>query len=246
MLKKLFLTLMVAAFFLSCSDEKKEQAMQSQIDSLRVELRSSQETASTLQEVGLLIDSIDANRQLLRTDMVEGTSMTNYKSRLQDINDYVKQTQNKLAELEKSSRNSKVFAGTIKKLRADLAARMQQITALETEVQRMREENMGLARNVSQRDSLLAVGNETIRMREERLAQLETEVQELNVKSKNDQAEAYFNQAVALEKAADRTRFAPKKRKETKREALELYKMAHSLGKEEAQAKIQELEKEVS
>ena len=61
----------------------------------------------------------------------------------------------------------------------------------------------------------------------------------------NVQADMYFAQAQALETAAQRTKFAPRKKKETKREALELYKLAYSLGKAEAQNRIDELEKEV-
>ena len=48
--------------------------------------------------------------------------------------------------------------------------------------------------------------------------------------------------AQAIETAAERTRLAPRKKKETIKEALDLYKKALSLGKNEAQAKITELE----
>jgi proline dehydrogenase len=246
MIRRSILALSVIGLLFSCGNEKKERAMQTQIDSLKTELQTSQETAQTLQEVGVLIDSIDANRQLLRTDMVEGTSYKDYKSRLQDISSYVRQTQSKIDELEKSAKNSRIYAGTIKKLKADLLARTEQIAALEAEVQRIRTENQSLAKNVSERDSLISINNETIKVKEENLLALESRVQEMNVQSKNNQAEAYFKQAEALEKAAERTKFAPRKKKETKREALELYKLALSLGKTEAQSKIEELEKEVS
>ena len=245
MIKNFILGIAVVSMLWSCRDEKRETALQNQIDSLQTELTSSQETAQTLEDVGVLIDSIDASRQLLRTDMVEGTSYKNYKERLQGISSYIKETQDKIAELEKSAKNSRIYAGTIKKLKADLEARSQQIAMLEQEVQKIRSENSALSRNVSQRDSLIQVNNETIKVREENLAALESRVQEMNVQSKNEQANAYFAQAIALEKAADRTKFAPRKKKETKREALELYKMALSLGKEEAQAKINELEKDL-
>jgi hypothetical protein len=246
MIKRFILALSVVGLLFSCRDEEKEKALQSEVDSLRTELHSSQETAQTLQEVGVLIDSIDAGRQLLRTDMVEGTSYKDYKNRLQDISAYVKETKSKLAELEKSAKDSKAFAGTIKRLKMDLEQRTRQIAALEQEVAKMRGENDQLVRNVSARDSLLTIGNETIKMREESLTALETRVEEMNVQSKNDQAESYFAQAKALEKAADRTKFAPKKKKETQREALELYKAALSLGKTEAEKKVKELEKEIS
>jgi chromosome segregation ATPase len=246
MIKRFILGLAVVGLLFSCGNEKKEKALQSQVDSLKTELHESQETSQTLQEIGVLIDSIDASRQLLRTDMVEGTSYKDYKNRLQDITAYVKETQNKIADLEKTAKNSRVFAGTIKRLKADLAQRTQQIAVLEQEVQNVRNENQSLSRTVSQRDSLINVSNETIKVREENLAALEARVQQMNVESKNSQADAYFAQAQALEKAAARTKFAPRKKKETKREALELYKMALSLGKTEAESRIQKLEKESS
>jgi hypothetical protein len=245
MIKKFILGLSVVGMLWGCRDEAKERAMQTQIDSLQTELHTSQETAQTLQDVGVLIDSIDAGRQLLRTDMVEGTSYANYKERLSGISKYVKETQAKIADLEKSAKNSRIYAGTIKRLKADLEARTQQIAMLEGEVAKVRNENQSLSRTVTQRDSVINVSTETIKVREENLAALESRVQEMNVQSKNDQATAFFNQAQALEKAADRTKFAPKKKKETKREALELYKMALSLGKSEAQAKVEELEKDL-
>lgn len=245
-MKKIILALSFVGLLFSCRDEQKERALQTEVDSLKTELQSNQETAATLQEVGVLIDSIDASRQLLRTDMVEGTSYKDYKNRLQDISAYVRETQSKIADLEKSAKNSKVYAGTIKRLKADLEARSQQIAALEVEVQKMRSENQALSRNVSDRDSLISVNNETIKVREENLTALETRVEEMNVQSLNNQADAYFAQAQALEKAALRTKFAPRKKKETQKEALELYKMALSLGKTEAEGKVKKLEKAIS
>jgi len=56
---------------------------------------------------------------------------------------------------------------------------------------------------------------------------------------------AFHAQGQALEEAANRTKLAPKKKKETYREALELYKKAQSLGSDKAKAKVDELTKKV-
>jgi len=48
-----------------------------------------------------------------------------------------------------------------------------------------------------------------------------------------------------VEEAANRTKLAPRKKKETLREAVELYKKALSLGKSEAQDNITALEKKL-
>ena len=63
--------------------------------------------------------------------------------------------------------------------------------------------------------------------------------------SKVNEADAYFKQAQAVEETAKRTKFAPRKKKRTRQEALELYKMALFLGKEEAQPRIAALEKKL-
>jgi chromosome segregation ATPase len=246
MIRKIVFGLAIAGAFWSC-DTKEKQRLQSQVDSLRTELHTSQQTAATLQEIGVLIDSIDANRQLLRTDVVEGTSYSDYKSRLKDINSHIKETQAKIAQLEKSVKSAKgSYAATIKRLKNELEMSTQQIAALQSEVEKMRGENETLAMTVSQRDSSIMKNEETIKMREQDVANLEKNVEDINAANKASQADLYFAQAQALETAADRTKFAPRKKKETKREALELYKLSLSLGKTEAQAKIDELEKDIS
>jgi hypothetical protein len=58
-------------------------------------------------------------------------------------------------------------------------------------------------------------------------------------------ANLYFEQAEALEMAADRTQFAPRKKRAAREEAIELYKLSLSLGKTEAEQKISELEKTI-
>lgn len=245
MIRKFILGLAVVGLLWGCNNKQKEIALQSEIDSLRTELQESQETTEALQEVGVMIDSIDASRQLLRTDMVEGASYQDYKNRLASIQEYVKESQAKIAELEKNTQRTRGYAGTIKRLKADLEETSQKLTLLEEEVKSVRADNQTLTRTVSSRDSIISINEETLRDREENLASLESQMQELNVESKNFQAEAYFSQAQAMEEAAKRTQFAPRKKKKAQQEALELYKKALELGKDEAQTKVQKLEKDL-
>ena len=67
MLRNIVICSMVAAMFISC-DKKEKTEMQTKIDSLQTELEISQKMANTLTEVGSMIDSIDASRQLLRVN----------------------------------------------------------------------------------------------------------------------------------------------------------------------------------
>ena len=245
MIQKFILGLAFVGILWGCNNKQKEAALQSEIDSLRTELQESEQTAQALQQVGAMIDSIDASRQLLRTDMVEGASYQDYKNRLASIQEYVKESQEKIAELEKTAQRSRGYAGTIRRLRADLEQTTKMLTTLEDEVKNIRTENRSLSRTLTARDSVLTINEETLKQREDNIASLETEMQELNVESKNFQAESYFKQAQALEEAADRTQFAPRKKKRTQQEALELYRKALELGKDEAQAKVEELEKDL-
>src|SRR6187431_3742161 len=109
---------LVAALF-SC-DTKEKAILQHKVDSLNVELQASNQVAEQMQEVGNMIDSIDASRQVLRTQVVEGTTYADYSNRLKEINAYVKETQNKITEMEKTVKNQKGLTATLKKLRADI------------------------------------------------------------------------------------------------------------------------------
>lgn len=248
MLRKLLFAIPVAALVVGCGTKEREM-LQSQVDSLKVELETSQAMAQTLAEVGAMMDSIDASRQLLRVNMVEGTTYSDYSSRMKDINGYVKETQKKIDDLEKSLKTSKAsanaFSKTIKKLKADLEAKTVEIAGLQEQVDKYRNENQNLITTVGMQEAELADKATEIETKTQELALIEARVQELMIQSKMTEADAYYARGQAVEEAAARTKLAPRKKKETLREAVELYKKALSLGKTEAQDKITELEKKL-
>jgi len=248
MVKQLLLVLAAGTLMTGC-DTGGAEKLQTQIDSLTAELQTSQEFAQTLQEVGVMMDSIDANRQLLRVNMVEGTTYEDYSSRMKDINNYVKDTQRKIEDLEKSLKKSKgatnTYAATIKKLKADIEAKNAEILALQEQVDKFRNENENLVSTVSLQSKEIDDQEQELQTKRQELALIESRIQELMVQGKVNEADQYFARAEAVELAANRTKLAPKKKKETFREAIELYKKALSLGKSEAQAKIDELEKRI-
>jgi tetratricopeptide (TPR) repeat protein len=86
---------------------------------------------------------------------------------------------------------------------------------------------------------------EEITMKLEELELIENRILEIMKKSQMTEADSYFALGEALEEAARRTKLAPKKRKETYKEAIEIYKKAIAFGREDAQAKIDELEKKI-
>lgn len=248
MFRNLLLALPVVIIFISC-DTKEKESLKTEVDSLKRELQTSNEMAQTLTDVGTLMDSIDANRQLLRVNMVEGTTYSDYSTRMKDINSYVKETQSKIEDLEKSLKtsksNSNAFARTLKKMKADLESRTQEIAMLQEQVDKYRNENENLVNTVGLQEAEIADKQELIETKSQELALIEARVQEIMIQSKMSEADAYFTRGQAVEEAANRTKLAPRKKKETLREAVELYKKALSLGKNEAQDKITDLEKRI-
>ncbi len=242
---KLLYLLLIPAFVMSCQTKEKE-ALQLQVDSLKTELEQSMQATKTLSEIGVLLDTIDASRQLLRVNLEQGTPYDDYAERLKDVNNYIQTTREKIESLEQnlktSSANARAFSKTVKQLKADLAKKGEEVAFLQEQVEKFRNENQNLIITVDLQDAEIADKQAQIDAKAQELALIEARVQELMIQSKVSEAEAYYTRAQAIEKAADRTKLAPKKRKETLREAIDLYKKALSLGKNEAQAKITELE----
>lgn len=245
MINKLVFVLLVGVLFMSCGGGEKEK-LQGTIDSLTQQLQESQQVANTLQEVGVMMDSIDANRQLLRINMVEGTTYNDYTARIKDINDYVKESQKKIEDLEKALKKSRgssnAYANTIKKMKADIEARNKEILELQGQVDKYRNENQNLIQTVTLQEAELSDKEGKIIQKEQELALIEARIQELMIQSKMSEGDSYYARGEAIEEAANRTKLAPKKKKETYKEALEMYKKALSLGVAKAQAKISELE----
>ena len=249
MIKKLVFVVLVGVALMNCGGSQNEK-LQMAVDSLTQALNQSQQVANTLQEVGVLMDSIDANRQLLKINMTEGTTYTDYTARMRDINDYVKESQKKIEDLEtalkKSRGASNAFSNTIKKLKADLEARNKEILELQEQVDKYRNENQNLIQTVTLQEAELSDKEAQILAKEQELALIEARIQELMIQSKMSEGDSYYARGEAIEEAANRTKLAPRKKKETYAEALEMYKKALSLGVAKAQAKITELEGKVN
>jgi chromosome segregation ATPase len=245
-MKNYIMTIGLAALLFSC-DTKEKEHLQSKVDSLNNALVESKKAEVTMNEVGVMLDSIDANRHALHVKIVEGISYADYINRLQEINTHLKHSEAKLAALENELKNSKnSSSATIRRLKSDLEARSKEIVSLQMDVVTMREQNKGLQAKLNQKDSILLGKDEVIKMKTGSVSALETLVKDINDQNRIKVAGLYFAQAAALETAANRTKFAPRKKKETRKEALELYRLAFSMGNTEAEARIKELEKKLS
>ncbi len=245
---KNLLTVALAGFLFASCDNKSEK-LQTQLDSLKTELQTNQKFVQTLQDVGVLMDSIDANRQLLRVNMVEGTTYADYTARMKDINNYVKDSQNKIEDLEKSLKKSKgnanAFAASVKKLKADLETRNKEIATLTAQVEELKNQNVELINTTNLQQAEINDKSAQIEAKRQELDLLTEKIQQIQIQSKVSEADSYFARGQAVEEAANRTKLAPRKKKDTYKEAIELYRKSLSLGKTEAQAKIDALSKKI-
>ncbi len=245
-MRAIILLLAVASAFFSC-DSQERTRLQLKTDSLTYALEESKRAEAALNEVGILLDSIDLSRQALRTNVVEGISYADYISRLEAINSHIKITKAKLTAMEASAKKSKrASVATIKRLKADLEARSNEILELQLNIVALREHNKVLTARLIQKDSIVSSRDELIRIKAADVASLENLVHDINENNRIKVGNLYYAQAAALEEAAKRTKFAPRKKKDTKREALELYRLAYSLGNEEALVRITALEKDLA
>ncbi len=246
-MKQQFLIVVAIAGMLSGCGKEEKVKLQSQVDSLKSELETSQQLAKTLGEVGVLMDSIDANRQVLRMNMMEGTTFDNYTNRMEDLNKYVKDTEKKIAELEKSLKKSKsnttYFATLVNNLKAEVEKKNQEIAILQDMVSKYQTENENLVKVNEMQEAEIVDQESQLATKQQELALIEARIQELMIQSKVSEAEQFYSRGMAVEAAAARIKLAPRKKKETLKEALEYYKKSLSLGHEPAKAKIDLLEK---
>jgi chromosome segregation ATPase len=240
---------LLAVTLMNCGKEA-ENKLQTQVDSLKNELETSQRLAQTLTEVGVLMDSIDANRQVLRMNMMEGTTFDNYTNRMEDLNKYVKDTEKKIGDLEKelkkSKSNTNYFATLVKNLKAEIEKKNLEIALLSDMVEKYQADNENLVKVNEMQEAELISQEEALAAKQQELALIEARIQELMIQSKVSEAEQWYARGVAVEQAAAKIKLAPRKRKETLKEALDYYKKSLSMGHEPAKAKIDALQKELN
>lgn len=239
-------SILTLIFFLAGCNTKELARLQSENDSLRNELASGHKVLTSLKDVSGLLDSIDANRNSLRTNLSEGTSYEDFAVRLKDINEFVKMSEEKIDLIQNALKNSKHEASAylmlVDALKSEVQLRVDEIVKLEEEVVKYRTENAGLIEEIKLKEDEVNNINIQISTKQQELLLLEARIEAMIKGFKLTEADAYYARARAVEEAAKRTKLAPGKKRETYKEALELYKRSLSLGKEEAKADIDNLE----
>lgn len=246
MKNNLLLIVFAAVLFTACNTSEKEK-LRTEVDSLRNELQTSQQVAETLNEIGILMDSIDANRQEIRLNLVEGISQNDYVNRMEGLKTYVRNTEDKIQELEdrlkKSKSSNKAFTKSIKKLKEEIESKNLEIASLTEAVNKYKAENENLIKITETQNIDILDKQQQIDAKKQELASLEQRIEEISQKAKATEANGYLVLAKAMEETANRTKLAPKKKKASLNESLEFYRKALSLGNTEAKTEIERLEK---
>ncbi len=238
-----------AIWLLAACNTRELEQLRSENDSLRRELETRHNMVAVMHDVESLLDSIDATRDALSANLREGVTYENFTGRLREINEYIKRSQDKISSIEQQLKSSNTEAAAylmmVDALKGELEIRAGEISNLEKRVAEFEQEKSKLLRTVDIQEAAMTELQVRIASREQELRLLEAKVDEMVKNFQVTEAEAYYARGRAVEEAARRTKLARNKRRETYREALELYKKAFSLGKLEAKENIAELEKKI-
>jgi chromosome segregation ATPase len=240
-------SILVVFFFFAGCNSKELVRLQNENDSLRNELTSRHNVLTSLKDVKGLLDSIDANRKSLRSDLNEGTSFEAFSKRLKDINLFVRMSEEKIELIQNALKNSKHEASAylmlVDALKSEMQIKVGELVELQAEVAKYEEENKGLIGQIKLKEDEVKEMNARISQKEKELLLLESRIEGMVKAARLSEADAYYARARSVEEAANRTKLAPHKKRETCKEALELYKRSFSLGKQEAETDIVRLEK---
>jgi DNA repair exonuclease SbcCD ATPase subunit len=250
-MKKILLAITTTALctVAGCQWKQENEQLKLENEELKAELHRAELTEAVLEEVGVMMDSIDKARNALRFDLESGTSYDDYLERMQEIKDYVDESEAKITQLEKeisqTSTESRRRMNLIAQLKKDLAEASLEVEKMSSTVESYKGVNRELIKLVDMQEAELDDMENEIEQKTEELELIENKIQELLRSAQMSEADAFFARAQAMEEAANRTKLAPRKKKETYAEALDLYKKALAYGREDAEPKIKELEDKI-
>ncbi|MBL7840428.1 MAG: hypothetical protein JNJ75_09835 [Cyclobacteriaceae bacterium] len=219
-------------------DNKSNNKLERQLDSVNQELAETRQELMDSQQVKALLDSIDASRQVTAAPMNGSSDAQNNISRLNDINEYVKDINLKMDQMERSIKYVNTMAASILALQADVNARSEKIARLEAEAKKLTTPTKANSLALQRKDSTLAA---FIKSCQQDIEVLQKTMEEVHAKNNLATAEIYYKQAEVLA-GIMKNMSSSAKRKFVQKEALEMYRISFSLGKKEARQKISAME----
>lgn len=250
-MKKYLIASLVAVLVMSCNQEKnlliaENTELITKLDSVSAELESAQKASTTLMNAISLMDSINISRQMLKVTLENSNEHEDFLSQMKDLKAYVEETGLQISKLEKTVKESKnvqlSYAQTIKTLKADLESKKTEIANIESQLKSVEDNNQKLvvinklqSETISSQDAEIAAKSLELEMLNQQIADLRTNF-------KLTEADAFYTQGEAYALAAQRTKLAPVKKKNSYQQALTAYQKAYDLGKAEAQPKIEAIQ----
>jgi hypothetical protein len=242
MISKIIFTFLAACFLLTSCENRFTAQLEKERDSLQ-QIIKNRSDLHVIIAVSNLLDSIENVAGI--PDAPRDFEPTSLADRVRSLGARLGQAEAKLLALNKSLRASQnetdaylmladAFRGEVEIRDSDVEALTDQVTVLTDKSNQM---------SASLASAELKIGD-LFNQHSEKDHQLA----ELNIvlrSYKNEEAERCYQQGERLKASSKRIWYSAPKRKETIREAVELYKKAYLLGKADAITEIEHLEKKI-
>ncbi|MDW7690331.1 hypothetical protein R9C00_23795 [Flammeovirgaceae bacterium SG7u.111] len=243
MSKTTFFVLLWVAFGVWSCGNTKEQKVSSKITLSEVEIPNGYQ--QRFEQVAYLLDSVAITESLIEERLNDGTKFIDHLDRIRGFEAFVEYTRQKLIKLENdlgsSDGQNQLLQQIIAQYHEELEVKDSVIGRLSEQVVRYKGKNDELVRKIDlQRQEITSLEDE-INEKEKELDRLKDSITSLSKKMTIAKADSYMEKAAAAEELANRTQFAPKKKKEAYQEAYQLYKLAYEAGSQQAGKKMEEL-----
>ncbi len=243
---KLIYTTIIMSVLFSCGMKEENTMLQSEVDSLRAELNISNQAINVLDQVGMLMDTIDKARDVIYLDVETGIEYEDFVDRMEQISDYVRESEEKLKSLEialeQSKGQSNRYYAAIRRLKEEIEQKNAEIMQLESTLAELKLENTELITTIDLQNARLTEKEMEIMAKTEELELLETRIVQMRQESRMSEAEIFYSRGQAWEVAADRTFLSRRKKQDALNKALKSYKQALSLGMDSATVRISAIE----
>ena len=225
-----YLPLILILLFLLACDSKKIVEVRTENDSLQYELEYRNNILIAMNEVNEIADSI----LNVHGEGSNDHRYQEYLKRIQYLHEVLMVSKQKVGYLNQKLGRSQEEAGAYNLM---VMALQDEVSLRDDEISGQQKQMLGARstyhKNISELERAIA-------QKDKELMLLQSAIEEIK---RVNAAESFFVKAQRLEEKGRRIIFAPRKKRENFREALELYQRSYLLGKAEAGPKITALKK---
>jgi len=206
-----------------------------QVDSLQTVVEEQMYQAEMLSQISQYLDSVEVDRQWLRTNLETGIPEDDYIARMKRINQYLEEADYTIGELEKTR---VAYLSQVRRLKKDLEEALAEIEQLQRVVSEWQARAEGAEETLKLTQEELDLTKEELEARNAQLASAEGEIQSLMSKVTLSQGETLYAKGESQENIGNKTFLSRKKKRAAYEAALDYYTQALELGHTEAQAKV--------